>query len=350
VLRAAGDGGGGESGGKMDAAAGGDRAGDSAPVPSDGRRPDLGRDSFSGPDLVSFDVGGGSDRRRDLPGFDFGPPPDAGPDSRPPPPDDGGGGTGSDTPRFDGPPVDFHPPRSVVTGGSCASSDDCAPTTGGARGASPLCLPPSLGFAAGYCTNRGCQPGPSGGGCPGWAQCFPGDNGSYCLAICDPAVTGDCRPGYLCIDAGPPNAPVCYPGCLNDAGCPEGRTCTIAAGQSFGTCSNPAAAIGDSCGSSSECPSPALCLSERDFGYPHGYCAGPSCDPFSPGACPSGTACFGGDGGGSGSCFKQCAAQSDCRVGYACRPSPNGESVCVPRCEADAHCRNMTCHIGTGLC
>jgi hypothetical protein len=105
--------------------------------------------------------------------------------------------------------------------------------------------------------------------------------------------------------------------------------------------------VGDPCAVASDCPQNGLCVSEIDFGWPHGYCVTSKCTTSAD--CAAGTACTGDDP--NGVCALRCTGNSDCRTGYQCTPAGRaGESVCTPHCTSDSQCENLTCHIGTGLC
>jgi hypothetical protein len=97
----------------------------------------------------------------------------------------------------------------------------------------------------------------------------------------------------------------------------------------------------------SECPQNGLCVSEIDFGWPHGYCVTSNCTTSA--SCAAGTACTGNDP--DGVCALRCTGDTDCRTGYRCTPAGRaGENVCIPHCTSDSQCEDLTCHIGTGLC
>ena len=80
--------------------------------------------------------------------------------------------------------------------------------------------------------------------------------------------------------------------------------------------------IGDSCSSSQNCPSGAMC----DNSLPGGYC---TITPCWPGECPDESVCidFGHE---QRFCMKRCTDQYDCREGYICRKDQKGHSFCYP--------------------
>jgi hypothetical protein len=102
-------------------------------------------------------------------------------------------------------------------------------------------------------------------------------------------------------------------------------------------------AVGAVCAEPSQCanlPSPT-CKTQNGDGtlrYPGGYCTH-QCFPNATSpqdACPADSVCtprnwLGEPSDSSGWCLRACAAQGECRSGYACRPlGPAGERVCAP--------------------
>ncbi len=275
------------------------------------------------------------------------PPPGAERPSVEPPlprPSDGGSEDAPPVAARDGAPDAAASLPLVLPGGPCTDSAQCAALTPGAA----VCVPPSIGFAGGYCAAQGCSV--TAQNCPGGAaaQCIPGDDGPVCLSTCEPAAAPPCREGYVCVPIGGAFRPVCLPGCFNDAGCAAGKRCWRPPSAFFGRCYDPQVQIGDPCVAATDCPANGLCLSEADFGWPHGYCVTGGCRTSA--NCPPWSACT-GDPGEPGACAIRCGKDDDCRPGYRCTPAGRGgEMICIPRCTTGAQCRNMTCHIGTGLC
>jgi hypothetical protein len=234
-------------------------------------------------------------------------------------------------------------PGTVPPGGACTDSSQCALLPG----QTAICIPPSIGFSSGYCAVSGCSI--LAQDCPGGAaaQCILGDDGPICIGTCNPGEVGSCRSGYVCQLPAPFLRAVCVPGCLDSTGCSPGTTCFPMAGSPVGQCRDPGGKVGDPCAAAAECPQNGLCVSETDFGWPHGYCVTSKC--ASSADCGAGTACTGNDP--DGVCVLRCAGSSDCRTGYTCAPAGRaGESVCVPHCTSASQCENLLCHIGTGLC
>ena len=234
-------------------------------------------------------------------------------------------------------------PSTVLPGGACTDSGQCASLPG----QTAVCVPPSIGFTSGYCAVPGCSI--LAQNCPGGtaAQCIPGDNGPICVGTCNPGDSTSCRPGYVCQPLGLLLRAVCVPGCLDSTGCPTGTTCFPVSGSPVGQCRDPGRKVGDSCAVASECPQNGLCVSETDFGWPYGYCVTSKCATSAD--CAAGTACTGNDP--DGVCALRCTGDTDCRTGYHCTPAGRaGESVCIPHCTSDSQCEDLTCHIGTGLC
>ena len=234
-------------------------------------------------------------------------------------------------------------PTTVLPGGACTDSGQCASLPG----QTAVCVPPSIGFTSGYCAVPGCSI--LAQNCPGGtaAQCIPGDNGPICIGTCNPGDSTSCRSGYVCQPLGLLLRAVCVPGCLDSSGCPTGTTCFPVAGSPVGQCRDSGSKVGDSCAVASDCPQNGLCVSETDFGWPHGYCVTSKCATSAD--CAAGTACTGNDP--DGVCALRCTGDTDCRTGYHCNPAGRaGENVCIPHCTSDSQCEDLACHIGTGLC
>ena len=81
-----------------------------------------------------------------------------------------------------------------------------------------------------------------------------------------------------------------------------------------------APSIGDSCESSAECPSGAIC----DVTAPGGYCTMDGCDSES---CPDGNVCVEFNDEES-FCMRYCEADSDCRKTYSCRTDVGPAGFC----------------------
>ncbi len=78
--------------------------------------------------------------------------------------------------------------------------------------------------------------------------------------------------------------------------------------------------VGDSCETSAECPSGAIC----DVTAPGGYCTINGCDAES---CPDGTVCIEFNSEES-FCLKYCEDTSECRTGYTCRSDIGAANFC----------------------
>lgn len=144
-------------------------------------------------------------------------------------------------------------------------------------------------------------------------------------ALCVPDCTG-----LVC---GPD--PICGHSCGR---CPSGTKCTDA-----GQCGSLA---GGPCTTDSDCASvisyggtgpspqrmevPQICMSERTYGFPGGYCTMARCvenvrrDP-----CPSDFDCLVINRRGDSACMKECTGRQDCRTSWACNDDP---AVCWPGC------------------
>ncbi len=107
--------------------------------------------------------------------------------------------------------------------GSTCTSDECV-------GDQPMCLTPNLGYPGGYCTHA-CTNHLQ---CENHGRCVETSMGSFCYAGC--SFDGDCRPGYLCEQAGP-RAGSCYKICDKDSQCNgsqpglENIVCDLASGR-----------------------------------------------------------------------------------------------------------------------
>jgi len=90
-----------------------------------------------------------------------------------------------------------------------------------------------------------------------------------------------------------------------------------------------------SCAVASDCPQNGLCVSETDFGWPHGYCVTSKCATSAtvPRARVHGQR-------SDGVCALRCTGDTDCRTGYHCNPAGRaGENVCIPTAPATVSAR-----------
>lgn len=185
------------------------------------------------------------------------------------------------------------------------------------------------GWPGGACVQFGCDAA-SGSGCPADSTCIPGRRSGLCVADC--MIDADCRTGYRCADnAALAGTKYCAP--------------ILAASDIGQPCSGMA---GVACAGGN-------CLREIDTGYPGSYCAQNGCTPGATGTgCPGDTLCV--VDGTTNRCLDTCAAEADCRDGYACTPvdatEPTSPMYCKPACTLDAQCVNAgaTCNLVTGLC
>ncbi len=191
-------------------------------------------------------------------------------------------------------------------GGACDDSGDCWNQD---FSQDPTCE--LSGFPNGYCTQSCAQSGSGSWICPDTeygpasgattSRCITTTSGApTCATECDFGLspTG-CRPGYGCVlrqRHGEPNKiyPICLP---SDA---QGWPGEPAKGFD----------IGDACGLDADCES-LMCLQ-----LPGGYCTKSYCE-FT--GCPSGSTCYGFEGGGS-ACLDDCSSANQCREneGYTC--------------------------------
>jgi hypothetical protein len=221
-------------------------------------------------------------------------------------------------------------PGPSPTGAQCSVPSDCF-----ANANDPICLPDFNGWPNNYCSEFCNLQAPD---CSGDAICADmgiSQNG-VCLDGC--LADADCRPGYACVDKGL-SSKVCMIGpetqCAdfmdNDFDglfdCEDPDKC-----QGSPECASGPVATGGPCSKSNQCTSlqnDPLCLDEFNFGYPQGYCS-QFCD-LAANDCGSGATCIDWFGfqSGHGTCFDNCAGQSDCRPGYLCDDFGFGQAVCI---------------------
>ena len=246
---------------------------------------------------------------------------------------------------FSGSGTCFDP--SAGPGDPCAMDTDC--------GAGAFCFSEDAsGVPGGACfgecdvaTNAGCETG----------ACFPAQGTGLCAAGC--TTDADCRDAYACTPVpGVTGRSYCAADCTTDADCTiSGFVCNVGTG----TCAEPfdPTRLGQTCSNFGGTPCPGgPCFSERAPGCPGAYCAyagcgtvGTACGAESGGVCvPSPT------GSATNYCFDDCTTDTDCRAGYACRPSdasnPTSPGACFPACTDTAQCTGMTrtCDPTSGLC
>ena len=229
-------------------------------------------------------------------------------------------------------------PEEPVVGRECASDADC--------GGRFECLADPGLLPGGYCSAFCDGPDQCGEG----AVCIGiGRGTAICVRECDPSLADACpRAGYGCGDG--VNVPaVCLGGCEEDSDCGEGLTCLPGGGNGFGSCFDADASVGDACAATEECPSGSFCLGESFAGWPAGTCIGANCDPATNAGCTGDDRCtiFGGFGA---FCVDGCARDADCRAGYSCQESNNGD-ICQPGCESDDVCTDgRACNPALGTC
>ena len=203
-------------------------------------------------------------------------------------------------------------------GGPCAQASDCA--------SGECFLQLNSGYNGGYCT-LGCIPSPSPmpTDCGTGNHCGAVNNGTgFCLKSC--SAIGECRQPA---NGGDPAPQDCY-----DIDADGAKECFSVAALSGG------AAVGAPCVKDNDCAGGqnGLCQTEAGQGFKGGYCtvgcATPSPSP-APGACPNGSTCLQNGALGIESCFKNCAAQADCRggstsvgSGYACIDVGAASTIC----------------------
>jgi hypothetical protein len=221
---------------------------------------------------------------------------------------------------------------------------------------------PFSGWPGGACIGPECDPD-SGDGCPMGSVCLEaGMGGGVCARGC--AMDSDCRAGYECTaQAAHPDRMFCGPACTEDSQCTgtsfggDPHVCNAG----LGTC---AVAfdddrLGAECMGRRSCPG-GTCIREFDSGFPGAYCTYLGCMIGAPDAmdgCPADGVCIAsGADMMTGLCLDGCTADTDCRDGYACRPSDaedaTSPTACLPACTSDDQCANegFECNQGTGRC
>ncbi len=137
--------------------------------------------------------------------------------------------------------------------------------------------------------------------------------------------------------------------------------------------------IGSACKNTDDClisnnaQMQSLCLDDtvkaQSIGFHAGYCTVVGCDyfaavgqmsPTSANSCPDGSACSQLLANSESAdpnqrfqymCMKTCKEPTDCRAGYQCQLSYNGNSICVPGCTKNEECTlGSTCDIPSAAC
>lgn len=213
-------------------------------------------------------------------------------------------------------------------GYACANLDDdgfgeCWPTNTEGEAPGAACAADANGMGGKECLGLN-------------GQCLDPSSGidfpevGYCISQCD--FAGDCIDGAHCTE-NLFNIPVCLQDCATDADCGAGLTCQDANGDSVNECMpTPVSADGDgvpgdACtDTATDCAGGALgqCFpadinGDGDVDFADGYCT-VRCDN-DPSVCVDGSHCA-----ANGLCVDECAADADCRTGYACQDI-DGDSV-----------------------
>lgn len=199
------------------------------------------------------------------------------------------------------PPGATNAPVQGTLGSSCSTSAQC-------NGEGAACL---QSFFGGYCAVLGCAADTD---CPEGGACVPlnpdgatdADKQFACMAAC---TGGDCRFGYSCQSYEGSNI------CLEDDG--MGSTVRNPDGADDGT----------ECVSNINCKG-GTCIREAEgadgeVSYPGGYCTTRDCagdEDCNGGLCISISQ--------STTCRVACASDADCRSGYSCRETAEGQGYC----------------------
>lgn len=230
----------------------------------------------------------------------------------------GGGGNGG---TAGGAPIEPLPDKTAGKG--CAADKDCG------NGMCLQVVQGSFGGGAmeapgGYCsqtcmTNADCG---EGGTCSG---AFAGIGGigataGRCLKSCSSST--DCRDGYRCVTAlgmavvGDAGAQDPTGGLLGGSGCePVPATDKLADG-----------VVGSACEEATDCGAGRCQKGSGMMVYAGGYCTGACLESSD---CGTKGSCTLPLGGGAGTCYLGCGADSECREGYRCRDN-GGLMQCIP--------------------
>ncbi len=219
---------------------------------------------------------------------------------------------------------------SKTVGEACTKNADCNANAG-----DPICLPDSMGYAGGYCSEF-CNL--ANDDCGSGALCYADElsvNG-LCLDKC--TDNNDCRTGYACLNLGL-SGTVCHiapESNCNDAidndfdlliDCQDPTDC-----QTLPACTPGPGVVGAPCTANSQCAATGndpLCLDALNYGWPSGYCS-EFCN-IAMNDCAMGSSCV--DWllwpNGDGNCLKDCKTPNDCSPGYSCIMLNNNKMVCV---------------------
>lgn len=222
-------------------------------------------------------------------------------------------------------------PGTKTYGEGCFFNGECQAT-----GNDPICLPSSLGFPNGYCSEF-CDV--SANDCAGDGLCYPigiSQNG-VCLDGCTTAA--DCAPGAACVNLGlatdvchvPPEVS-CNDFNDNDndglTDCEDPTDC-----QTLPACTPGPNPAGSPCNQHNHCAAVGgdpFCFSQAWWGVPNGYCS-EFCN-LALNDCATGSSCvqLAFWPSGAGNCLKDCLSQSECPVNTFCFDPGIGKSVCMP--------------------
>jgi len=229
-------------------------------------------------------------------------------------------------------------PAAGQVGGTCTMDSDCT-------GTNPICVDEEEQFPSeGFCTFA----------CTLDAECGAG---ASCVDIIEGG--GGAFAALNQHGGGPPDK-ICLPDCCAGDRCSDGQLClSVLASQiplEKNACvpGNGNASDHDACESFGDCNEESVCITGPES--PGGMCAQFNCIVGDNSTCEHGTnsLCVGGGVGGPGACFKQCTADSECRMaeGYQCL-SIGALSICThvgfgAACTATSDCgvAPWTCDTG----
>jgi hypothetical protein len=222
-------------------------------------------------------------------------------------------------------------PGAKTYGQPCFSNTECQAT-----GNDPICMPSSMGFPNGYCSEF-CDV--AANDCSGDGLCYAigiSHNG-VCLDGC--TTQADCSPGAACVNLGlatnvcyiPPEV-ACndYDDNDNDGltDCEDPTDC-----QTLAACAPGPSPAGSPCSQHNHCAAVGndpFCFSQSFWGISNGYCSefcNLALNDCSPGSSCASWAFW---PSGAGNCFKDCTSQNDCPFNTFCFDPGIGKSVCIP--------------------
>lgn len=230
----------------------------------------------------------------------------------------------------------------VHIGDACTTDSQCSPLGLGAY-CKQTTSSGNATYPGGFCTLPcygvpSCPQGANGGTvCAQFAATY-GEADVFCAPTCGRASDPPCRAGYSCVDRGGGFKLCWLPAPMTGARVPTGSPClndTECASNPGGYCI------------------PEYTATYVATGYAAGYCSVPCSGACTDGTCVTETFSTPLGPAQKSTCKARCTGtgQSTCRIGYNCRPGPNGD-WCGPNCAyagcpAGTNCSfNGDCEVG----